>query len=80
MTKQISQIDLDRLVEVYKKGVETWDKGNEFLYWCAYYEGAIKRACESLGVEAPFTYVRVTKVLENSFQSGYDNFWDLGPQ
>ena len=73
--RQITQEDLDRLVEVYKNGTEKWFRDELFLKDCAYYEGAIKKGSETLGVKIPFTFTEITDDLKPHFESGYNNFW-----
>ena len=73
--REIKQQDLDRLVEVYKGGVERWFRDELFLKDCAYYEGAIARASETLGVEIPYSHIQITEGLRSHFDSGYNNFW-----
>ena len=73
--RQITQTDLDRIVEVYKNGTEKWFRDELFLKDCAYYEGAIKKACETLNVEIPFTFTQITDDLKSQFEQGYNNFW-----
>jgi hypothetical protein len=66
---------LGRIVEIYKNGVQNWHRDADFLIDCAYYEGAIKRACDHLQVPIPYTFINITDVLQESCQKGYDNFW-----
>jgi len=66
---------LDRIVEIYKSGVANWFRDNTFLVDCAYYEGAIDRACEHLQIPKPYTYHVPDDSTRSSYQSGYDNFW-----
>jgi hypothetical protein len=73
--KQITQNDLNRLVEVYKNGIDKWFRDELFEKDCAYYEGAIKRGAELLEIEIPFTYLQIGDNLKESFESGYNNFW-----
>lgn len=73
--RQITQIDLDRIVEVYKNGIDKWFRDELFLKDCAYYEGAIKKASEVLEVKVPFTFVEISEELKPQFESGYNNFW-----
>jgi len=73
--RKITQEDLGRLVEIYKNGTEKWFRDELFLKDCAYYEGAITKAVEVLGVERPFKYIEITEDLKPHFESGYNNFW-----
>ena len=66
---------LGRIVEVYKNGVQNWHRDSDFLTDCAYYEGAIKKACDHLKVPIPYTFINITDELQETFQKGYDNFW-----
>jgi hypothetical protein len=73
--RQITREDLDRLVEVYKNGIDKWFRDELFTKDCAYYEGAIKKGSEVLGIEVPFTFLQITEDLKKDFESGYNNFW-----
>ena len=73
--REITKLDLDRIVEVYKNGVNKWFRDELFLRDCAYYEGAISKACETLNIEIPYTYIQITDDLKPEFESGYNNFW-----
>ena len=73
--REITQNDLDRLVEIYKNGVDKWFRDELFLKDCAYYEGAIAKAVETLGIETPYKHIQITEELQDSFNSGYNNFW-----
>jgi hypothetical protein len=73
--ENITQERLDRVIEVYKNGVANWFRDSHFLLDCAYYEGAIDRACEHLKVTKPYTHITITPQLQESYQNGYDNFW-----
>jgi hypothetical protein len=73
--ESITQERLQRIVEIYKNGIQNWFRDEHFLMDCAYYEGAIKRASEHLGIEPPYKYINITDALQESFSSGYENFW-----
>jgi hypothetical protein len=73
--ENITQERLDRVIEVYKNGVANWFRDSHFLLDCAYYEGAIDRACEHLNVPKAYTHITITPQLQESYQNGYDNFW-----
>lgn len=76
MKRTLTQEDLDRLIAVYKNGLNKWFRDALFLKDCAYYEGAIKKASEILGIEPPFKYLEnITEELKSSFDAGYENFW-----
>lgn len=74
--ESITKERLDNLVEMYKLGVQIWPKDEHFQTDCAYYEGAIKRACEKLGIEIPYTYLEITFGLHKAFNRGYEHFWE----
>lgn len=73
--RQVTQADMDRLITVYKNGIDKWFRDELFEKDCAYYEGAIKKGSELLGIEIPFTYMEITDKLKTDFESGYNNFW-----
>ena len=66
---------LDRVVEIYKHGVNNWFRDESFLMDCAYYEGAIDQACQVLNVPKPYTYHVPNDRTQEAYQRGYDNFW-----
>lgn len=71
----IDQTALDTLVQVYKNGVKNWHRDEFFRSDCAYYEGRIKRACEVLNIQIPFTFINNLDDDEQiSFDYGY-NSW-----
>lgn len=76
-TKTPTREDLDRLISIYKNGLNNWPRDQNFLLDCAYYEGAIKKGSEILGIEQPFKWLDVLEEesLKTSYQTGYDNFW-----
>jgi len=53
----IDQTALDSLVQIYRNGTKKWQQDEFFLEDCAYYEGRIKRACEVLKCNVPFTHI-----------------------
>jgi hypothetical protein len=73
----IDQTALDALVQIYKNGIKNWHKDEFFLSDCAFYEGKIKKACEELEVDVPFTYVSdfTDDKMVDSYNYGY-NSWD----
>jgi len=71
----IDQTALDTLVQIYKNGVKNWHRDEFFLSDCAFYEGKIKKACEVLGVDIPFTYFSEVTTEIDSYNYGY-NSWD----
>ena len=74
--ENITKERLDQVVEIYKSGVANWFRDSHFLLDCAYYEGAIDRACHHLMIQKPYTFHKVNSTTKSSYQSGYDNFWD----
>jgi hypothetical protein len=73
--EHITKDRLDRVIEIYKNGIQNWHRDSDFLMDCAYYEGAIKRASEHLGIEPPYKWINITEALQEPFNRGYDNFW-----
>ena len=66
-------------VEMYKNGVRSWQKDKNFLIECAYYEGRISKACETLDIPIPYSHIDRDKCqspqLITSYNFGY-NSWN----
>ena len=68
----ITKQKLDICVDLYRNGISIWTKNDSFLQDCAYYEGRIKKACEELNMDIPFTFLKeITPDLQEYFNYGY---------
>jgi hypothetical protein len=74
-TEHITQERLDRVIQVYRNGIQNWSRDEFFLKDCAYYEGAIKRASDHLGIVPQFKFINITEELQEPFKNGYEQFW-----
>ena len=73
--ENITNERLARVVEIYQNGVANWFRDRDFLGDCAYYEGAIDKACQVLNVAKPYTHISITESLQEAYNRGFENFW-----
>ena len=73
--ENITNERLARVVEIYQNGVANWFRDGDFLMDCAYYEGAIDKACQVLNVPKPYTHISITESLKEAYNRGFENFW-----
>ena len=66
---------LSTVIAIYQNGVANWFRDKDLLSDCAYYEGAIDKACEVLNIAKPYTHISVTESLHEAYNRGYKSFW-----